>query len=88
MQRYRASSYRLLEQISQGSSDEEYREQAKRALNQFALYWKAFLSACPPLSTRPWSMWTWHRPPDPLPKSDRRIPNGAAILLVTLFFLP
>jgi len=60
MQRYRASSYRLLEQISQGSSDEEYREQAKRALNQFALYWKAFLSACPPLSTRPWSMWTWH----------------------------
>ncbi len=37
MQRYRASSYRLLEQISQESSDEEYKDQAKRALNQFAL---------------------------------------------------
>ena len=30
MQRYRAS-YRLLEQISQESSNEEYRDQAKRA---------------------------------------------------------
>ena len=37
MQRYRASSLRLLEQISQESTDGESREQARRALNQFAL---------------------------------------------------
>ncbi len=37
MRRYRASSYRLLQQISQESSEEEYRDQAKRILNQFAL---------------------------------------------------
>jgi hypothetical protein len=29
--------HRLLEQISQESSEEEYRDQAKRTLNQFAL---------------------------------------------------
>ncbi len=37
MQRYRASSFRLLEQISQESRDEESKDQARRALNQFAL---------------------------------------------------
>ena len=37
MRRYRVSSYRLLEQKPQESSEEEYRDQAKRALNQFAL---------------------------------------------------
>ena len=37
MQRYRVSSFRLLEQISQEASDEEYKDQARRALNQVAL---------------------------------------------------
>ena len=37
LQRYRASSLRPLEQISQESTDRESREQARRALNQFAL---------------------------------------------------
>ena len=37
MQRYRALSFRLLEQISQESADRESREQARRALNQFDL---------------------------------------------------
>ena len=37
MQRYQASCSRLLEQISQESTDEKSREQARRALNQFAL---------------------------------------------------
>ena len=42
MQRYRASSFRLLEQISQESTDWESREQARRALNQFSL-WEGLL---------------------------------------------
>ena len=37
LQRYRASSFRLLEQISQESTDGESRDQARRALNQLAL---------------------------------------------------
>ena len=37
LQRYRASSIRLLEQISQESTDGESRDQARRALNQLAL---------------------------------------------------
>ncbi len=37
MQRYRASTFRLVEQISQESTDGESREQARRALSQLAL---------------------------------------------------
>ena len=57
MQRYRA---RMLKQMPQESTDEQSRDPARRALNQFAL-WKGWC-AWPPTSTRAWSTWIWHRP--------------------------
>lgn len=36
MERFRSAGFRLVEQISQDTTDPDYREQARRAITQFA----------------------------------------------------